>query len=91
MACRNVGTARNCPKNLEAEFIKSTFRKATPADALSLAELMNQAVKGIPGWFVVGKARAQRSESALSDLTPLFWNIRDSSRRCSGHASNIQS
>lgn len=78
MACRNVGTARNCPKNLEAEFIKSTFRKATPADALSLAELMDQAVKGIPGWFVgpgcgKGAGAALRERFQLPDPTVLEY------------------
>jgi len=55
-----------------------TFRQATPADALALAELMDQAGQGIPAWLWaqdaaegqsaldVGMARARRSEGAFS-------------------------
>jgi ribosomal protein S18 acetylase RimI-like enzyme len=54
------------------------FRKATPADALPLAELMNQAGDGLPAWLWaqdagegqsaldVGMARARRSEGSFS-------------------------
>ena len=55
-----------------------TFRKATPADALALAELMDQAGEGIPAWLWaqdadkgqsaldVGMARARRPDGAFS-------------------------
>jgi len=55
-----------------------TLRKASPADALALAELMDQAGEGIPAWLWaqeavegqssldMGMARARRSEGAFS-------------------------
>jgi len=54
------------------------LRKAIPADALALAELMDQAGEGIPSWLWaqdaedgetaldVGMARARRSEGSFS-------------------------